>query len=124
MVCSAGKVKMHRYLLGLLLCLEGAALSGVASSPSVPQTAQSGVQPAIRAANALVGDGSLLTNLNEVRAEHVTVLELPTMDGTNSVTHPNLLLSERLVGGYRYWLTYTPFPLANREWVSIAASHD
>ena len=94
MVCSEGKVKMHRIHIGLLLCLGGALLAGSASFPSRSPTLQPAGQAGTRAGNVLAGDGSWLTNLNEVRAEHVTVLELPTMDGTNSVTHPNLLLSE------------------------------
>lgn len=70
------------------------------------------------------GNGALLSAINAPDSPHSTVLSVPTFDGTNSITHPNVLLSAQALGGYRYWLTYTPYPGADREWVSVAGSHD
>jgi len=51
-------------------------------------------------------------------------LDIPTPDGLPSVTHPSVLYKEGGWNGYRYWMSFTPYPSGGRENACLCASND
>lgn len=53
-------------------------------------------------------------------------LKIPTYDGKNQSNHPKVLYMDNGWNGYKYWMTYTPYPKnrANYENPSIVVSND
>ena len=71
------------------------------------------------------GNGVGVTNLpSPSKAELDYPITLTTPDGTNTVTHPNVLHLSTNWNGYPWWLVYTPFPPNAREFPCIAVSVD
>jgi hypothetical protein len=54
----------------------------------------------------------------------VLPIQIPCYDGTGSVTHLDVLSVPEGWNGYRYWMSYTPYPDAGREDPSIVCSQD
>lgn len=50
----------------------------------------------------------------------------PTYDGSNQAVHPDIIYFPDGWNGYRYWMTYTPYPNGDRKYEnpSIVASND
>jgi PGF-pre-PGF domain-containing protein len=46
------------------------------------------------------------------------------LHGANGVTHPDVLYFSGGMGGYKYWMVYTPYPPESYERPSIARSND
>ena len=77
---------------------------------------------------------SIRLNDNFPKSNSKTFLTIPTPydDGTNWIgrknqaTHPSVIQFEKKWNGYRYWMTYTPYPYGNdkKENPSLVASHD
>ncbi|WP_051541808.1 hypothetical protein [Clostridium lundense] len=55
-----------------------------------------------------------------------TYLRIPTYDGSNQSNHPKVLYIPNSWNGYKYWMTYTPYPntIPDYENPSIVASND
>lgn len=51
-------------------------------------------------------------------------LDIPTYDNNPSVTHPDVIYIPGGFAGYSYWMSFTPYPAADRENPSIVASND
>jgi len=54
------------------------------------------------------------------------MLDIPTYDGSGQAMHPDVLLLKNPIGGYRYWMAFTPYPNGSSiyENPSIVASND
>lgn len=71
-------------------------------------------------------------NFPESNSKIFLTIPTPYDDGTNwsgrmnQATHPSVIQFEEKWNGYRYWMTYTPYPYGNdkKENPSLAASHD
>lgn len=51
-------------------------------------------------------------------------LQIPTDDGLKQVTHPSVIYSPTPIGGYCWWMAYTPFPDMTREDPNVCCSND
>lgn len=53
-------------------------------------------------------------------------LNIPTYDGSGQCNHPKVLYFSNGFGGYKYWMSFTPYPNGNNEYEnpSIAASNN
>lgn len=51
-------------------------------------------------------------------------LNIPTYDDNLSITHPDVVYIPGGFAGYKYWMSFTPYPGASRENPSIVASND
>lgn len=63
---------------------------------------------------------------NEIKHNAEIPLFIETYDGTNQPTHPKLLYFKNGFNGYKYWLSYTPYPNGQpaTENPCIAVSND
>jgi len=54
------------------------------------------------------------------------MLDIPTYEGSGQAIHPDVLLLKKPIGGYRYWMTFTPYPNGSNmhENPSIVVSND
>lgn len=59
-------------------------------------------------------------------ARKYDLISLPTYDGSGQATHPKILYFPGGWHGYRYWMSYTPYPNGNAAYEnpSIAVSND
>ncbi|WP_419884827.1 hypothetical protein [Paenibacillus sp. B-A-8] len=55
-----------------------------------------------------------------------TPLFIPTYDGSNQSTHPKVLKLDTAFGGWKWWLSYTPYPAGDDDYEnpSVAYSSD
>jgi hypothetical protein len=56
----------------------------------------------------------------------LTVLTVPTYDGSGQAVHPDIMNPASPWGGWEYWLAFTPYPLSNEAYenASVVVSHD
>ena len=55
-----------------------------------------------------------------------TYLAMPTYDGSGQATHPKVLYFKNGWNGYRFWMSYTPYPFENSSYENpcLAVSND
>lgn len=61
-----------------------------------------------------------------VEAAFVNPLAIPTYDGSNQSVHPSVFYFENGWKGYKYWMTFSPYPNSNDdvEDPSLVVSND
>lgn len=59
-------------------------------------------------------------------AKKYNLISLPTYDGSGQATHPKILYFPNGWHGYKYWMSYTPYPNGNDDYEnpSLSASND
>ena len=59
-------------------------------------------------------------------AKKYDLISVPTYDGSGQVTHPKLLYFPKGWHGYKYWMSYTPYPNGNDDYEnpSVDVSND
>lgn len=76
--------------------------------------------------NILSGIKQLFVNTKGIIPNASSYLNIPTYDGQNQMTHPDVIMFPTQWNGYKYWMVMTPYPNYNQRYEnpSIIGSND
>lgn len=119
--------KLVAVLLTVLILFSGceakASQNGrAASAPSEAITLARGGKPGNRKKPPATAPKTGFAEL----AQKYNLISVPTYDGSGQTTHPKVLYFQKSWHGYKYWMSYTPYPNGNDDYEnpSIDVSND